>query len=139
MCLRGASEVDKGALAKHAEARLGAYVVWEPMRGAREAAVAAATTTVSDPRATHYWDEGGRLMQDFSSVLGLRGPAWDVYLLYGPEARWDDARPPAPAFFMHQLESADPRLELDASVFDAKLGELLSRAPAAAVGGPTTR
>jgi hypothetical protein len=40
-------------------------------------------------------------------------PAWDVYFVFGPEARWDD-QPPAPTYWMHQLGRAAPEdLRLD--------------------------
>ena len=29
--------------------------------------------------------------------------AWDVWLVYGPEATWIDASPPKPTLFMRQL------------------------------------
>lgn len=38
--------------------------------------------------------------------LGLREPAWDVYLLFSTGIRWDTELPPSPAFWMHQL--SDP-------------------------------
>lgn len=52
----------------------------------------------------------------FARRLGLRGTAWDVYLVYGRSARWDGADPPVPTFWMHQLgeeAGADQKLSLD--------------------------
>jgi hypothetical protein len=48
------------------------------------------TRVLSDPRVTYYWDEGriaGRWYSDH--VTHSSGITWDVYFLYGPEARWD--------------------------------------------------
>jgi hypothetical protein len=43
----------------------------------------------------------------FSATLHLGEDAWDVYLLYGPNARWDTAQPPPPQSWMHQLPGVD--------------------------------
>jgi hypothetical protein len=47
-------------------------------------------------------------MNTYKDVLGgiPSEPAWDVFILYGPDARWDGERPPAPAYWMHQLGTA---------------------------------
>lgn len=58
---------------------------------------------VTDPRAHHYWDGHAALVSGYTQVLGLDRNAWDIYLLYGSEARWSAALPPAPRRWMHQL------------------------------------
>jgi hypothetical protein len=79
---------------------------------AEEKDVPEATKFVTDRRASHYWDEGGQLMAHYTSVLGLPEPAWDIYLVYGPSARWEGERPPPPDFWMHQLGSrTKPRVD----------------------------
>ena len=84
-----------------------AYVVWVPMNRALERDVPMATKEIWDARATHYWDADGQLIESYRGVLGgFNEPVWDTYILYGPEAKWDGERPPAPAFWMHQLGSA---------------------------------
>ena len=71
--------------------------------------------TFPDERATHYWDGQGVLTTGFSPVLGLPKlsykvlPAWDVFMIFGPEAKWAGTRPPKPDFWMHQLSSAGMR------------------------------
>jgi len=107
--------------------------VWVPKRAAREDDVPVATRFVSDTRATHYWDSAGVLVGAYRRVLGLDEDAWDVYMLYGPDARWDGVLPPAPEFWMHQLGSP-PRSGvkapyLDAEIFAAHSDTLLRRAP----------
>jgi hypothetical protein len=49
-----------------------------------------------DKRATHYWDGQRRLGRAVARELGLGGGAfaWDVFLVYGPDAKWGD-RPKA--------------------------------------------
>ena len=103
-----------------------------PELGATEADVPVATRLVPDSRATHYWDATGGLMRGFGGVLELSEDAWDVFLIYGPEARWTEADPPKPRFWMHQLGSRDePRAAapyLDPEVFaDSANSMLLQR------------
>jgi hypothetical protein len=96
------------------EPSLRAYVVWVAvLPDDSEAAARASASLVPDARASHYWD-ASRAAEAFRPELGLPEgtPAWDVYLLYGREARWG-ATPPAPAYWAHQLgdEIAAPRLD----------------------------
>lgn len=95
-------------LAKIPDERLRTYVVWVPMNRALERDVANATKEVWDPRARHYWDETNWLGKTYQDVLhGFPfEPVWDTYILYGPDAKWDAAQPPMPAYWMHQLGSA---------------------------------
>ena len=71
-----------------------------------------ATRNVSDARARHYWDGTGQLIAGYRDVLrGYMEPVWDTYVLYGKDAKWETARPPAPAYWMHQLGTAkQPRV-----------------------------
>jgi hypothetical protein len=82
-------------------------VVWVPKRSGKDADVADATRTVPDARAKHFWDEAGRLMAKTTRALGIPVDAWDIYLVYGPDARWDGALPPKPDFWMHQLNGLE--------------------------------
>ncbi len=81
------------------------YVVWVPMSRGLERDVPNATREVWDARARHYWDEDGQLVKGYQETLRYDEPAWDTYVLYGPEATWTGDRPPVPAYFMHQLGS----------------------------------
>jgi hypothetical protein len=90
-------------------------VVWVHMLPDDTAAAAALqANSWREDRARHWWDESKRLSRLYRQVLGLQGPAWDLYLLYGPGARWVDDEPPVPTFWMHQLSDpgADPRFLL---------------------------
>jgi len=59
----------------------------------------------ADPRVHQLWDPG----REVAGALGPPllgpdgGPAWDVYLFFGPEARWTGTAPPRPAAWFHQL------------------------------------
>ena len=54
-----------------------------------------------------YWDDQGWLMTTYQHVLGGYpfDPAWDTYILYSPDTKWDGDAPPKPAYWMHQLGS----------------------------------
>lgn len=143
MCLRGASELNDELFAKNKSAALRGYVVWQPMAGGDRSDVPDATRIVADPRAIHYWDGPGATLRAYASVLGFSEPAWDVYMIYGPEARWDGALPPKPAFWMHQLGSeGHERVDgpyLDPAEFAAKAGEMLEARRIEATPRPARR
>jgi hypothetical protein len=105
--------------------------VWQPKRGGQEKDVAEATATFPDPRAHHFWDGAGWTVEHFKGVLDIDVDAWDLYLLYGPDARWDGPEPPKPMFWMHQLRFVDNGPLLDANVF----GEHVQRALVSATSG----
>ncbi len=49
-----------------------------------------------DTRAKHFWDGDRELGREVARILagGDRSPAWDIFLVYGPDATWGD-RPDA--------------------------------------------
>jgi len=86
--------VQHDILAAHPTAKLRVYAVWFNMlwgdsRGGWD------STLLADQRVTHYWDAqrqvgswlGQQLVGD-STIL------WDHYLLFGPDARWEQAPGP---------------------------------------------
>ncbi len=94
--------------------RLRGHLVWIPMLPADTLYDAIAQSEVfQDERVFQYWDGDrvfGRLV---SQTLKLSDPiAWDIYLLYSPEAGWKDGSLPVPHFWMHQLNER-PDLYLD--------------------------
>ena len=115
-------------LSKDSDPDLRVYMVWVPKQRGLERDVASATTQYPDSRAVHFWDGQGALMRGYRETLKSPDEPWDVFLLYGPDARWDAERPPAPAFWSHQLGSPDkPRLNgpwLDGKVFYERLTRL---------------
>ena len=85
-----------------------------------------------DPRARHWWDGAQVLGRRYADALAAgreTGPLWDVYLLYGPDARWGEAPLPEPLdLWMQQLRSiTDLAPRLDADAFGARAGELTGR------------
>jgi len=93
--------------------QLAVYVVWMPVLASddRDAALES-RSLVSDPRARHFWDLDQSLGRALGRSLDLpRGGnlAWDMYLVFEPEATWGDA-PPEPTFWNHQLGFDDRSL-----------------------------
>lgn len=84
------------------------FIVWLPMKAADDPVSAAVqAASFKDARIGEAWDAqraGGAL---FARTLKLKGTAWDVYLLYARGVKWEGEDPPAPSFWMHQLESED--------------------------------
>ena len=96
------------------------YLVWVPVLMARESHVANGTNAVKQPGIAHYWDGHSALVRGYMQPLGLSQLAWDVYMIYGPDAQWGEEGPPVPDFWMHQLPGVDaPRL--DAEAFTSRL------------------
>lgn len=89
-------------------------IIWTPML-ATDNLIAASEREAKfpDSRVKHFWDPdriSGRLL---ARTLNLTiSIAWDVYLLYPSEHDWDAELPPAPKFWMHQLDE-EPTLYLD--------------------------
>lgn len=109
------------------EAELRVYVVWLPVlsRMSPEALAGGARSgakRLPDARVRHYLDAEARLGEHYTRSLELPmdDPAWDVYLVFGPAARWEKA-PPSPAAWMHQLGAGPRAQHLDAK----KLAETL--------------
>lgn len=58
--------------------------------------------------------------------------AWDVWLIYGPEAKWEGTDPPRPRLLMHQLGALrDSTIfpHLDSHVFAQQVHTLLAELP----------
>jgi len=106
-CLRGAADLQTGVFATIRDPKLRGYIVWVPKLDGHETNVPEATHTVADPRARHFWDAAGYLVHAYDHTLHLGQDAWDVYLLYGPDTRWDGPDPPQPQYWMTQLGGAD--------------------------------
>jgi hypothetical protein len=120
-------------LERQPDPRLTAYIVWVPKLSGHESDVPTATRFVTDARATHFWDASSVLVHRYDAVLGLGQDAWDVFMIYGPAARWDDSVPPHPDFWMHQLHvparSGVSGSRLDPDVFAAQATSLLHGVP----------
>ncbi|MEA2562153.1 MAG: hypothetical protein QOH06_3657 [Acidobacteriota bacterium] len=108
-CRIAARVVQRHVLEQIEDDRLRVYVVWEPIKknDDRNAAVES-TALMTDPRVTHFWTDSLQLAEALKAPIALeKSPAWDVFLLFAPDARWEDAVP-KPSSFLHQLGDALP-------------------------------
>ena len=81
----------------------------------------------SDDRLKQFWDQDHIFGALMSQTLNLKESiAWDVYLLYEPDHLWNTELPPAPMFWMHQLNE-EPTLLLDPPRFKKYVQTLLER------------
>jgi hypothetical protein len=112
-------------LSKVEDAELRIYMVWVPKSRALERDVSSATRQYPEPRAQHFWDAPGVMVSGYRQTLQLPEDAWDIFVLYGPGARWEGGPPPVPDYWAHQLgSSASPRVPgpwLDGRVFLERL------------------
>src|SRR5262245_51380007 len=115
----------RDVLTRHTDPDLRIYMVWVPKQRGLERDVPGATLEIPDARAAHFWDAPGVLVRGYRDTLKLAEEAWDMYLLYGPDAKWEGTLPPEPAYWSHQLGSnEEPRLNgpwLDGGVFLERL------------------
>ena len=82
-------------LEEHPDSDVRVYVVWFNMLSG-DSRSGWDECVMSDPRATHLWDERRLASRAFAGeVEGAAAPVWDAYLLYGPGLTWDDG-PPRP-------------------------------------------
>ncbi len=95
------------------------------MLNGEETHVPEATRVVQDTRAKHFWDGNGQLLSGYQQLLGLPVPAWDIYMVFGPETRWEDGAPPLPTFWMHQLGDSVNAPPLEPAVFGKRVQTLL--------------
>jgi hypothetical protein len=151
-CLRGLDDMNRDLLAGPDDPRLVPFVVHEPVLGAARVAPWLRTTASHDvpgaaellhnPHVRHCWNQSGEFGRLLAKSVDLRnshGPvyAWDVWLIYGPDAMWSGAGPPRPALLMHQLGELRDSSEfphLDSKVYAQKVRPLLARLPPPGAG-----
>lgn len=127
--LRGVAEIDHRVFEVTHPGDLRAYLVWGPELDAEESDVTDATRSFTDSRGTHYWDYSGRLLDTYAATLHLTEPARDVFLLFGPKARWGLEGLPKPDLWMHLAGAEGRERSFDAAVFaEEALARLPSRA-----------
>jgi len=103
-------------------------IIWTPMLLADTLTAANMREAgFSDPRLRQHWDQDRILGRLLSQTLNLKESiAWDVYLLYPPNHVWDQALPPSPLFWMHQLDE-DAALLLDPPRLKQQIRTILER------------
>jgi hypothetical protein len=121
-CLRGLDDVNKDLLSRTNDPGLQTFIVHVPVLtpSPTEEDVPKAATLVRNDHVHHYWNPSGSFGWELSKAAGLKHGdesvyAWDVWLIYGPDAVWEGAGPPQPQRLMHQLyllkDSGLPRLD----------------------------
>lgn len=134
-CLRGLADMGDDLLSKlAASAPVKVYVVFEPVIGGRAKDIPPAAALLRSPASRLYWNPTGDFGRQMSHVLhywnGHRWVyAWDTWLIYPPDAVWDGAAPPEPAFLMHQLGGLPHTARfphLDESVFAARVHAIVN-------------
>jgi hypothetical protein len=111
--------------------KLRGFLVWLPMRSKDDARMALAQSAdFKDGRIDlQGWDANKEIAKQFSKTLDLKVAAWDVYLVYAPGVKWpDEAAPPAPTFWMHQLspeQGGNPKQCLNVAKLKAEIKRLL--------------
>ena len=134
-CLRGLADLDRDLLASLPDS-VAVYLVHANVIGGNESHIPGAAVLVHHAGARHYWDPSGAFGRAMGESLPLtrRGRpvfAWDVWMLYGPDADWTD-RPPQPNLLMHQLPSIDDAAgaaPLDSQAFAEATRALMARQP----------
>ena len=109
-------------------ARLHGAIIWAPMLEKDNRAAARLRESIfSDIRLVQCWDPERIVGRSLARTLALKAAiAWDVYLLYPPGTVLEGELPPAPAYWMHQLNE-EPTLLLDPSRLRKAVHSLLER------------
>ena len=125
LCRHGFADVQR-VLTNVPDNRLRAHIVFLPMYpGDDKLRAQTRTEEFNDKRVTYYWDGDKVTGSEWQRVLGIDRTAWDVYLLYGPNTRWNGSTP-APVFWMHQLEGITKAPWLNKAGFESKIEEVLA-------------
>jgi hypothetical protein len=131
VCLGGASQVSASifhplAGAPPGDARLRGQVIWVGGFWITGRDVGYAGTRIQDPRVAHYWDSRHALTRAYRRTLQTDQDPWDVYLVYGPAARWSGPDPPRPDFWMQMLGVPQAPV-FNAQEFAARVRGMLER------------
>ncbi len=108
--------------------KLRVYVVWGPMLGGEtEEDAREVTASLADSRGTHFWTGTHTLAEALRAPAGLQDElAWDTFLLFPPEAKWEDV-PPMPVYVMHVGKRLPPDRRLNGEKLFEQVNKL--RAP----------
>lgn len=136
-CLRGMDDLNRDLLSSTKDARLQTFVVHVPVIGAQAKDIAPAAKLLHNPHVRHYWNSSGEFGRTLAKAVQLKNDkevvyAWDVWLVYGPDAEWTGTSPPQPQLLMHQLWKLEgtkfPKLDSEVFARDVRkrLGNLAS-------------
>ena len=111
-------------MAKDGNSNVAVYVVWSSQVWGKERNVAEAAGVIPDRRALHFWDGDKLVGEAYQPLLGTPEEAWDVWMLFDKEARWEGEAPPRPAWWEHNLYGMPAELGLDGDRFAKKAAAL---------------
>lgn len=111
-------------MAKDGNSDVVVYVVWSSQVRGKESNVAKAAGFIPDRRALHFWDGDKLVGRAYQPLLHTPDEAWDVWMLFDKEARWEGETPPRPAWWEHQLYDMPPERSLDGDRFARKAAAL---------------
>jgi hypothetical protein len=110
------------------------YVVWVPTLNFQspltlEKNAEDAAKLIPDERTRFYSDPMDITGAAYGKIMNIRNgsPAWDIYFVFGAEARWG-GEPPKPDFWMHQLWGVDSKLLLNGPVLFEHVKKLIEQA-----------
>jgi hypothetical protein len=138
-CLRGLDDVNRDLLEHSRDPRLETFVVHVPVLKPPPTAadVPPAAELLKNSNVRHYWDPSGNFGRALSEGVDLKNGsksvyAWDVWLIYGPDAVWQGTLPPKPLLLMHQLRALEgskqfPRL--DSEIFSKEVQKVIATLP----------
>jgi len=138
-CLRGLDDLNDALLGHTQDPRLKTLVVHVPVLhpAAQPKDIPPAAQLLHNANVRHYWNPSGAFGNLLSKAVGLRSGdrqvyAWDVWLIYGPDAKWEGTAPPRPRLLMQQLGALRGSTEfphLDSQVFAQQVQALLAQLP----------
>ena len=138
-CLRGLDDLNNALLGHTQDARLQTFVVHVPVLhpAAQPKDISPAAQLLHNAHVQNYWNPSGAFGNLLSNAVGLKSGdrqvyAWDVWLIYGPEAKWEGTDPPRPRLLMQQLGALHGSTEfprLDTQVFAQRVRALLAQLP----------
>ena len=140
MCLKGMADIDDALLAHTDDPRLDTFVVHVPVIGGTKEDIAPSAQLLHNTRVHHYWNASGEFGRRLSAVAKLthRGEpvyAWDVWMVFGPDAVWEGIDPPIPDVLMHQLPHLTGFDRLDAEQFAREVQQRLDALPKSDAAG----
>jgi hypothetical protein len=138
MCRWGFSNIVK-TLRNVTDDRVKAYIVWLPIFGGDfKGEARKLSNSFRDERVSYFLDSESSTGKQWERVLKTeRSIAWDVYLLYGADATWDED-PSEPAYWMHQLGGVTKAPRFDEPTFRAKLKGMLEEMKVPSVNSQAT-
>jgi hypothetical protein len=138
-CLRGLDDLNDALLGHTQDPRLQTFVVHVPVLhpAAQPKDIPPAAQLLHNANVHHYWNSSAAFGNLLSKAVGLKSGdrqvyAWDVWLIYGPEAKWEGTDPPRPRLLMQQLGALRGSAEfphLDSQVFTQQVQALLAQLP----------